>query len=195
MKIQFIQWTVLLGIACACVCAHAGALDNVIIDEYGNGTWVDTDNVTHSFSGHFIADPSGGTASALVYAATPFTFSVQGDYKLYSPETSELVGVIRFYGNNTIIFYDNDTGPSPSLADGSGMPANVMPFLLSLNQTLVGDPISQTVVTPNSGMAGYDNGTRQYTFLSVLPVPEPGVLALLACSVALLAVRRRRPNG
>jgi hypothetical protein len=185
---------VFLLIVGASVLVQADALDNVVIDEYGVGTWVDTENVTHSFSGTFMADPSGGTASALVYS-TPFTFDVVGDYKLINPNTSELVGIVRFYGNNTMIFYDNDVGTLPSPADGSGMPAVSMLPVVSLYQTLLGDPVSATVVTPVEGMAGYAGLTRQYTFLSVLPVPEPGALSLLACSAVLLALRRKRPVG
>lgn len=192
MRKQFMQRFALLAVVFACGAASADALDNVVIDEYGEGTWVDTENVKHSFTGTFMADPSGGTASALVYT-TPFTFTVQGDYAIYTPgpEGGELVGVVRFYGNNTMIFYDSDSGYDPSVADGSGMPGNVtIPF-----QELEGGQVGATVVTPIAGMAGFDGGNRQYTFLSVYPVPEPGSLALLACSVALLAIRRRRPIG
>ncbi len=183
-----------LFVSCLTLSVRADALDNVVIDEYGVGTWVDTENVLHSFSGTFMADPSGGTANALVYS-TPFTFAVEGDYKLYNPNTSELVGIVRFYGNNTMIFYDSDIGTLPSPADGSGMPAVSMLPTVSLYQTLLGEPVSETVVTPISGMAGYAGLQRQYTFLSVIPVPEPGALSLLACSVALLALRRKKPVG
>jgi hypothetical protein len=184
----------LVFVSCLTFSVYADALDNVVIDEYGVGTWVDTVNVLHNFTGTFTADPSGGTANALVYE-TPFTFDVQGDYQLYNPNTSELVGIVRFYGNNTMIFYDNDVGTLPSPADGSGMPAVAMLPMVPLYQTMLGDPVSATVITPIEGMAGYAGLTRQYTFLSVLPVPEPGTLSLLACSVALLALRRKRPIG
>ena len=180
--------------SCLTLSVRADALDNVVIDEYGVGTWVDTDNVLHSFSGTFMADPSGGTANALVYT-TPFTFSVVGDYRLYVPGTSELAGVVRFHGNNTMIFYDNDVGDLPSPADGSGRPATYLPFQMGLEQTLVGNPVSATVVVPVDGMAGFAGLQRQYTFLSVIPVPEPGALSLLACSAALLALRRKKPVG
>jgi hypothetical protein len=75
------------------------------------------------------------------------------------------------------------------------MPAVSMLPTVSLYQTLLGEPVSETVVTPISGMAGYAGLQRQYTFLSVIPVPEPGALSLLACSVALLALRRKKPVG
>jgi hypothetical protein len=194
MKKQITRILAFTLIVAASGSVHADALDNVVIDEYGVGTWVDTDNQLHEFTGTFTKDPSGGMANALVYL-TPFTFDVQGDYKLFKPNTSELVGVVRFYGNNNMIFYDNDVGFDPSPADGSGMPGDSMPFQMSLFQTLIGDPVSGTVVTPIAGMAGYVGLTRQYTFLSVLPVPEPGALSLLACSAVLLALRRKRPVG
>lgn len=200
MKKQSTRILAFLLIVVASVSVHADALDNVVIDENGVGTWVDTGNTVHNFTGSFRADPSGGSAlGALVYdtnvGENGFTFDVQGDYKLYNPDTSELVGIVRFFGNSTMIFYDNDVGTLPSLADGSGMPGNSMAFQMSLFQTLLGDTVSSTVITPIEGMAGYAGLQRQYTFLSVIPVPEPGVLSLLACSVVLLTLRRKRPVG
>lgn len=174
------------------ISAYSGPIENVVIDEYGVGSWVDSADVTHAFTGTFMADPSGGTANAMVYS-TPFTFAVEGDYRLYVPGTSELAGVVRFYGNNTMIFYDNDVGVSPSPADGSGMPSTYMPFHMWMEQTLVGDPQSATITTPLDGMAGYAGLQRQYTFLSVIPVPEPGVLSLFALSSVLLVLRRKKP--
>lgn len=176
--------------------ALAGAVENVVIDEYGVGTWVDADSVTHSFSGSFLADPSGGTSSALVYdtnvGGNGFTFSVNGDYKIYTPGTEEVAGIVRFYGGHYMVFYDNDVGPGgESPADGSRLPDVPLLPMVPLDQTLV-DVVSEATVLPISGMAGYETGvTRTYTFLSVLPVPEPGVLSLLACSAALLALRRK----
>jgi hypothetical protein len=175
---------------------YGNAIEHVVIDENGNGTWtyeVDGESVTDSFTGTFVTDPTDTMRSALVYI-TPFTFTVQGDYEIWTPGENggTLAGVVRFYGNNTMIFYDNDVGPGgESLADGSGIPPGRFLPMVPLDQTLLGDP-SETTVLPISGMAGYQTEiTRYYTFLSVLPVPEPGVLSLLACSMALLALRRK----
>jgi PEP-CTERM motif len=184
----------LMLIVFACTWAPAETIERVVIDENGHGSFIDAFSETHTFDGQFMADPSGGRNFALVYTTMLFTFSVQGDYQIYTPNTEELVGVVRFYGNNTLIFYDNDVGTYPSIADGSGMPLNTMPYLLGLDQTFVGDPVSGTVVTPRDGMAGYYDGNRQYTFLSIYPVPEPGTLAFLLSSVALVALRRRHPR-
>ncbi len=181
------------AVVCAGLIAHAGALENVVIDEYGNGTWVDSDDNTWEFDGAVGADPSGGALSALVYQ-TPFTFSVQGDYEIYTADTHELAGLVRFYGNNTIIFYDNDVGAGSSPADQSGIPAARMDFVLALSQTLAGEPAS-TDVNPSAGMAGFDGIDRLYTFLSVYPIPEPGAVALLACGAAVLMARRRKRLG
>jgi hypothetical protein len=179
--------------SCLTLSVCAGTPETVVIDENGNGTWVDTESTSHAFSGTFMADPSGGRANALVYTTTLFTFDVQGDYKIVNPNTLELVGMVRFFNNNTMIFYDNDVGDIPSLADGSGIPDNSLLPTVSLFQTLLGEPGSSTVVSPINGMAGFAGVERQYTFLSVLPVPEPGVLSLLACSAVLLTLRRKRP--
>ncbi len=190
MKIRIMRVFVSLAVVCATLMAQAGAVENVIIDEYGNGTWVDSENVIRPFIGVFGDDPSGGTLSALVYL-TPFTFSVEGDYEIYEPDTHELVGLVRFYGNNTIIFYDNDVGFGSSPADGSGIPAGRMDFVLGLNQTLAGDPAA-TEVNPTAGMAGFEGIDRLYTFLSVYPIPEPGGMAMIACGTAIMLLRRRK---
>jgi hypothetical protein len=199
MKKQLTLLLACLVISGARIAVHAGPIETVVIDEYGVGSWVDSSAVVHAFSGTFMADPSGGTSQALVYdtnvAGGGFTFTVRGDYRIYLPGTTELVGVVRFHDNHLMIFYDNDIGLEPSPADGSGMPATYMPFHMWLEQeTPLGDPISAAVVTPLDGMAGYAGLERQYTFLSVLPVPEPGVISLLACSAVLLILRRRRPE-
>lgn len=194
MKNKFMKILFGLAILFAGSAGYGGEIENVIIDEHGNGTWVDGGGTTHYFTGTFVTDPTDATRSALVYT-TPFAFAVQGDYEIWTPgDGGELAGVVRFYGNNTMIFYDNDVGPvGESLADGSGIPPERFLPMVPLDQTLVGDP-SETTVLPVSGMAGYQTDvTRYYTFLSVLPVPEPGVFSLLACGAALLALRRKRP--
>ena len=193
MKLKIHLICSLMVIVFACKWAAAEAIESVEIDENGHGTFVDAFRVTHEFDGQFMADPSGGRDFALVYTTMLFSFSVQGDYEIYTPNTEERVGMVRFYGNNTLIFYDSDVGETPSIADGSGMPVNPMQYLLGLDQAFVGDPVSGARVTPREGMAGFSGINRQYTFLSIYPVPEPGAFALLACSAALLALRRRRP--
>jgi len=204
LKILFVL-TVLLGASPV----FADQIENVVIDENGNGTWVNASGVEHTFAGARIIDPSGGTtANALVYdtlvaftggnQVTGFTFSQNGDYNIYTrgatPAEDVLAGIVRFYGGHYMIFYDNDQGFGQSLADQSGLPADPLLPSVPLYQTLIGDP-SETYVTPVAGMAGFANASlvRDYTFLSVIPVPEPGVFSLLACGVALLGLRRKRP--
>jgi hypothetical protein len=196
---------VVLSLLFAGACVEASQMDYVTIDENGNGTWTDAFGNEYTFTGSWTTDPSGGTTQALVYDTSVayldgvqvdgFTFNQTGDYKIITYGTaSDVAGIIRFYGDHTIIFYDNDQGIGQSIADGSGFPTPPQVPSVSLEQTLSGNP-SQTIVTPFSGMPGYVSSSqpREYTFLSVVPVPEPGLFSLLACGVALLGIRRKRP--
>jgi hypothetical protein len=201
MKNSLMKRVVLLTCCFVGVTASAGSLETISFDENGNGTWVNTANLTTTFSGTIITDPSGaGTTQALVYdlSSLGISFSVTGDYKIFTPGTEDVVGVVRFYGGNQIIFYDNDFDAIPanqSLADRSGLPASYLSTLMEIDQTNPNGAITQTTVTPEAGMPGFTDGSnRQYTFLSSLPVPEPGIFSLLACGVALLGLRRKRPN-
>jgi hypothetical protein len=200
MKNSLIKRVVFLVCCYVGVSAMAGSLETITFDENGVGTWVDTGNLTHNFSGSFITDPSGpGTTQALVYdlSSLGISFTTSGDYRIYTPGTETVVGVVRFYGGNQIIFYDNDFDAIPanqSLADRSGLPSTYQSTLIEIDQTNPNGAITQTIVTPEAGMPGFTDGAnRQYTFLSSLPVPEPGVFALLACGAALLGLRRKKP--
>jgi len=183
--------------ACMGRCVYGGAVENVSIDQNGNGIWV-TDSGTYTFSGIFTGDPSSGTSQALVYdtsqaflAGSPvagFTFNTTGDYRILDPNSGSLVGIVRFFGNNQIIFYDNDAGPGGEL---SGWPVNTVG---SFNEPYDQTGVNTLTVEAISGMPGFQTGIdRTYTFLSALPVPEPGIFALLACSAMLLALRRKSP--
>jgi hypothetical protein len=200
MKNSLLRSVVLLACCFVARAAHAGSLETISIDENGNGTWVDTLNVTRTFTGAIASDPSLGASQALVYdlSSLGLSFSVAGDYKIFKQGTEEIVGVVRFYDGNKIIFYDNDFDAIPanqSLADRSGLPTSYLSTLMEIDQTNPNGAITQTTVTPEAGMPGFTDGVnRQYTFLSSLPVPEPGIFSLLACGIALLGLRRKRPN-
>jgi len=195
MKYTLIKCLVVLSLSFVGVTAFGGAIEIVTIDEHGVGTFVDSTSTVHSFVGSFTEDPSGGaTGHALVYDLTSvvLTFSMTGDYKIFKPGTEEVVGVVRFYGGNKIIFYDNDVGPGgESLADGSRLPTSYLSNVMEIDQTGSLGDITSTTVTPEAGMPGFADGiNRQYNFLSTLPVPEPGIFSLLACGAALLGLRR-----
>jgi hypothetical protein len=197
MKTTLLQ--AVLFTACCCIGSRmmAGTIETISIDEHGNFTWVDTFSVSHSFKVSALSvDPSGGTTQALVYntGTVGFSFSVRGDYRIMKPGTEEVVGVVRFYEDNQIIFYDNDPGPGGSLADGSGLPPTYYLRQVVLDETPVGGSGTGLIVIPeDSEMPGFTDGNRQYTFLTSLPVPEPGVFALLACGAALVGLRRKKP--
>jgi hypothetical protein len=194
-------WTkefLLISLCYVGVSVYAGSIETISIDENGNGTWINTSSIEQTFAGALIADPSAGASQALVYdlSSLGLSFSMNGDYKIFKAGTEEVVGVVRFWGGNKIIFYDNDSAPliDQSLADRSGWPSTYQSTLMEIDQTNPNGAITQTTVTPEAGMPGFTDGAnRQYTFLSSLPVPEPGVFTLLAFGAALLGLRRKRP--
>lgn len=204
LKILFVL-TVFLGVSPVL----SSEMENVRIDENGAGTWVNEYGVLHTFLGTRVTDPSGGTtANALVYdtslakrasdgVTVGFSFETSGDYYLYTTDAKKgdpPAGVVRFYDGHYMIFYDNDQGTveTQSLADRSNLPPAPLEPVSNLYQLLAGG-VGNSVVTPGSTMAGFEGVLRTYTFVSILPVPEPGVFSLLACGVALLGLRRKRP--
>lgn len=197
MNHTLMKYFVVLSLCFVGVSVSGDPIPTVTIDEHGKGTWV-YNGGSHDFIGTFVDDPSDGVGgSALVYDTTSLglTFFAFGDYKIFKPDTDEVVGVVRFYDSHTIIFYDNDIGPGgESLADGSGdFPHADMFTVIPRDQILLGGGITGVEIIPATDMPGFTDGNLQYTFLTSLPVPEPGVFALLACGAALLGLRRKKP--
>jgi hypothetical protein len=163
----------------------------VTLDENGNGTAFNG-GITNILNGQLLPDPSGGIAgNALVYTL-PFNFPAGsvGDYLLPEPPNySELSDVIRFWGNNQVIFYSGfDTGEDqlpPPLAD-TGLPGsylnNNMPLLEGGGENGY-QAVSHSAISGEPGYIGA--GLGNYTFIS--DVPEPSTLAIIGVSLTGLA--------
>jgi len=170
----------------------------VTLDENGNGT-----ANGNPLNGVLMADPSGGLAGNVLVYTLPFNFPAGsvGDYLLLEPPShNEVSDVIRFWGNNQVIFYselDLDTGPVEPpypLAD-TGLPGSYLtpPTYIppvSLWESGVEGGYQGAIHSAISGEPGYIGaGLGNYTFIS--DVPEPSTLALTGLGgLALLAYRR-----
>jgi hypothetical protein len=178
--------------------AGAQPLWSVTLYENGNGT-----ANGNSLNGVLMADPSGGLAGNVLVYTLPFNFPAGsvGDYLLLEPPNySSVSDVIRFWGNNQVIFYsdlDNDPGDPYQLAD-TGLPGSYLtpPTYIppaQLQEVNLGDGIWGAIHSAISGEPGYIGaGFGNYTFIS--DVPEPNTLAIIGVSLtglAFMAYRRR----
>ena len=150
--------------------------------------------VTNYGAGSLAVDPSGGSANgqALVFTL-PFNFTNQGDVVMQEPDLSGMNDVIRFWGNNQIIFYsdpaDND------LADLSGLPTNsfagvTVPEIWPSGWDNPNDKQWADYI-PGASDPGYAGANFvQYEFIS--QIPEPSTLALVGLGLVGLAFKAYR---
>ena len=161
----------------------------VSVDEFGNGSYWNGVNTT-LFYGQLMADPSGGTVQALVYTL-PFNFQQIGDYDLWEPPTPvvEYSDVVRFWGNNKLIFY-SDLGEGDP-ADLYGLPGNAVTPTVSLIESGYDGVYQAAVHQPISGEPGFVAG-QPVIYTLVSEVPEPGTLFLAGLASAVLLIFRPR---
>src|ERR1035437_2270083 len=89
----------------------------VTLDENGNGTAFNG-GITNTLNGQLLPDPSGGIAANVLIYTLPFNFPAGsvGDYLMLEPPLDSSVSdVIRFWGNNQVIFYSGLDNPREDL--------------------------------------------------------------------------------
>jgi hypothetical protein len=133
-----------------------------------------------------------GQTNVLIYGGLPFA-GTTGDVEVFVGPTPG--DVIRFNGNNTIIFYaaPGVDGNDNSMATQFTPPIPPFPVPNTVQLTYSG---SNLTYTPTSGQPGFDTSTPSYTFVfgtTTTATPEPASVALLLVGSGLLfGVRKFR---
>jgi len=155
-----------LAILAATVIPASSQSTSVIVDEFGNGTINGTP---------FLGQPSPpfGLQYNLGYVVVPGTIIVRDNNPL---ETNQISDIILF--TNTFLFFQSDS------RDGADSPADVASFDIDTNTVMIQiqeqgvEGNNFAVYTPGVGMPGYSSLNPTYTFISDIPEPDCGLIAV-----------------
>lgn len=158
--------------------AFARPTPPLTFDENGHGT---------TGAGYLADDPGpGGLPSVLTYPL-PFV-GVQGDVALRDPN-GQILDVIRFNGDSTLIFYSDNLGGFDAKADTPGPPGTPYTNLVTIPE-LGPEGANTATYEPTAGQPGFDDSFPTYVFISDSPrSPAPAMshMALAVLGAALLA--------
>jgi len=142
-------------------------------------------------------DPSSahvpGQTNVLVYSGLPYS-GIVGDVEVFVGPTPG--DVIRFNGNDTIIFYAAPGVGSNDNALATQFTPPVPPFPVPNTQIrILPTGATSLTYTPTAGQPGYDAGflpTYDFIFTSgAASVPEPATIALMLLAATVLFIFRK----
>jgi hypothetical protein len=155
------------------------------------------DELGHGFAGpgHIITDPGPGNQTNVLAYALAFGGGVQGDVIMLEPGSDSLRSdVIRFNGDNTLIFFSDNGLDGPDSPADTGFSSPLYPNRITISE--VGSEANNgAFYTPAPGQPGFEPAAPNATFefiSDVTATPEPSSLLLLASGTGLLCFNRRR---
>lgn len=192
-----------LLLACGIPASAQQAPPLTTLDENGNGTIQAISGSQATVGSGLMSDPfvPSGQANVLTYFL-PFNAS-PGDVRLIEPNVTggqDLSDVLRFVGNNTVLFYSDVSAndPADSLAD-IGLPAPNTQLSTVTIREMGPEGDNGAPYSPGPGMPGFSGSPNglfmSYRIISDSPVPEASTTLSLGLLLALglggLVVARR----
>ncbi len=189
-------WISGLALGLAAITVRAQVAANISLDENGHGSFNGV-----AFTGALVpVDPSGGVAGPVLLYTVPAAAGqlTIGDVRIIETGTTNTSDQIRFWSNNTVIFYSGREAGETNfdLADTSGLPNVLLPNAPAVVETGV-EGNNFALYTPLIGPGGSNPGANgnpatTYSFISDVPEPSTVILAGLSGGLLLLARWRRR---